>query len=33
MASKPVPGLSGRLSNLPAVRGRAPWLSHEYVKG
>ncbi len=25
--------LSSRLSQLPAVRGRAPWPGHEYVKG
>lgn len=25
--------LSSRLSNLPVVRGRAPWPDHEYVKG
>jgi hypothetical protein len=25
--------LSARLSDLPAVRGRAPWPGHEYVKG
>src|SRR2546423_10465946 len=25
--------LSSRLSKVPAVRGRAPWLNHEYVKG
>lgn len=25
--------LSSRLSNLPAVRGRAPWPNYEYVKG
>lgn len=25
--------LSSRLSNFPAVRGRAPWPNHEYVKG
>jgi hypothetical protein len=25
--------LESRLANLPAVRGRAPWPDHEYVKG
>lgn len=25
--------LSSRLSDIPAVRGRAPWPKHEYVKG
>jgi hypothetical protein len=33
MASKAVTSLSAQLSNLPAVRGHAPWPSHEYVKG
>jgi len=33
MASKAVNRLSVRLSNLPAVRGSAPWPDHEYVKG
>ena len=33
MASKAVPGLSAQLSDLPVVRGHAPWPGHEYVKG
>lgn len=33
MASKAARGLSARLSDLPAVRGHAPWPRHEYVKG
>ena len=33
MASKAVNRLSVQLSNLPAVRGSAPWPDHEYVKG
>jgi hypothetical protein len=33
MSGKTVTGLSARLSNLPAVRGHAPWPDHEYVKG
>jgi hypothetical protein len=33
MASKAVTSLSAQLSNLPAVRGHAPWPNHEYVKG
>ncbi len=33
MASKAAIGLSARLSELPVVRGHAPWPGHEYVKG
>ncbi|HEV2536755.1 MAG TPA: hypothetical protein VGU21_04500 [Streptosporangiaceae bacterium] len=33
MASKAVPRLSAQLEDFPAVRGRAPWPGHEYVRG
>lgn len=33
MPGKAATGLSARLSDLPAVRGRAPWPDREYVKG
>jgi hypothetical protein len=33
MPGKAAAGLSAQLSDLPAVRGRAPWPDHEYVKG
>jgi hypothetical protein len=31
--SKSATSLSARLSDLPEVRGLAPWPGHEYVKG
>jgi hypothetical protein len=33
MPGKAAVSLSAQLSDLPAVRGRAPWPDHEYVKG
>jgi hypothetical protein len=33
MMSKSATSLSARLSDLPEVRGLAPWPGHEYVKG
>ncbi len=32
MPGEAVISLSAQLSNLPAVRGQAPWPNHEYVK-
>ncbi len=33
MPGKAAVSLSAKLSDLPAVRGHAPWPNHEYVKG
>ena len=33
MSGKAAVDLSAQLSDLPAVRGHAPWPNHEYVKG
>jgi len=33
MARRAVIGLAAQLSDLPVVRGHAPWPNYEYVKG